>query len=634
MIKTNLSQQDGLLLQRVNAKDLPGRKDKMKLRNSIRVKISVFVTILIIVTSIVFSVFVIKKQTQIISKELVNKGMSIGSAFYGVAVNNIGKNEYFTLEEGFESVTNKNREIKSLMLVDKTGKVVATSNLSQKGKVLTDTLTKQMNNATDAVYKITPQESGGKMYDIAIPISTDLERWGVLRIGLSDVYAQAEINNSKYFVIILAALLTLLGVAAALILGAILTRPIKMLVTKMNVIAQGDFSGEIKVKTADETGLLAESVNTMLNNVRSLIAQVKDAGSLITEASHILSGHASQTASLTTEVAQAMRDVAAKNTEQASDVAETSRTIDQLNQAIAEIASGAQEQAHHITTTSSLVNEMADSIRDLADNTENVSAAASKTSEVASTGMGAVAKSMEGMDRIKHKVFETAEKLKELAGNSEKIGEIIMVIDEISDQTNLLALNAAIEAARAGESGKGFAVVADEVRKLAERSSHAAREIADLVKQIQNGTGKSVTAMEEGIKEVEKGADLSKNADLALKEIIDHINAANEFMQNISVVAEHMAKNSSDVVNATQNLSAIAEENSASTEEMAAGSDQANLVVHKITESIDATAGLAEKVSLSTQQLANTSTEIAGNAKNLESLSNNLGLAISKFRIK
>ena len=606
----------------------------MKLKHGIRIKISLFVTILIIVTSVVFSVFVINKQTEIIRKEIINKGMSIGSAFYGVAVNNIGNKEFFTLEEGFETVINKNKEVKFLMLVDKNGKVAASTNLGQKGQVLTDTLTKQMNEATKSCYKVTTQENGEKLYDIAIPIVTDLERWGVLRIGLSDMYAQAEINQSRYFVIILAVLLTLLGIAAAFILGAILTRPIKMLVTKMNEIAQGDFSGEIHVNTSDETGLLAESVNTMLNNVRSLIAQVKDSASLIAQASHTLSGHASQTASLTNEVAQSMGDVAAKNTEQANDIAETSKTIDQLNQAISEIATGAQEQAHHINTTSSLINEMASSIQDLADNSENVNAASAKTSEVASTGVDAVAKSMEGMERIKHKVFETAEKLKELAGNSEKIGEIIMVIDEISDQTNLLALNAAIEAARAGHYGKGFAVVADEVRKLAERSSHAAREIADLVKEIQNGTGKSVAAMEEGIKEVEKGADLSKNADLALKEIINHINGANEFMQNISVAAEHMAKNSNDVVNSTQNLSAIAEENSASTEEMAAGSDQANIVVHKITGNIDATADLAEKVSISTKQLADTSAEIAGNAEDLETFSNKLGLAISKFKIE
>ena len=606
----------------------------MKRIIEIRFKISLFVTILVIVTSVIFSVFVINKQTEIISNEIVKKGMSIGSAFYGVAVNNIGHREFFTLEEGFETVINKNKEVKSLILVDKNGKVAASSKLSQEGQTLNDTLTKQMNEATSAVYKVTTQENGERIYDIAIPIVTDLERWGVLRIALSDIYAQAEINKSKYFVIVLATLLTVLGIAAAFVLGAILTRPITTLVSKMDVIAQGDFSGEIQVKTSDETGLLAQSVNAMLNNVRSLIAQVKDSGGLITDASHILSGHASQTASLTNEVAQAMNDVAAKNTEQATDIAETSQTIDQLNQAISEIATGAQEQAHHITTTSSLINEMAESIQDLAENTQNISATASKTTEVASTGVDAVTKSMEGMERIKHKVFETAEKLKELASNSEKIGEIIMVIDEISDQTNLLALNAAIEAARAGESGKGFAVVADEVRKLAERSSHAAREIADLVKEIQNGTGNSVSAMEEGIKEVEIGADLSKNADLALKEIIHHITAANEFMHKISVTAEHMAQNSNDVVNSTQNLSAIAEENSASTEEMAAGSDQANTVVHKITKNIDATAELAEKVSTSTQQLADTSAEIAGNAKNLETLSGNLDLAINKFKIE
>lgn len=218
----------------INEKSIWGEQGTMKRIIGIRFKISLFVTILIIVTSVIFSVFVINKQTEIISNEIVKKGMSIGSAFYGVAVNNIGHREFFTLEEGFETVINKNKEVKSLILVDKNGKVAASSKLSQEGQTLNDTLTKQMNEATSAVYKVTTQENGERIYDIAIPIVTDLERWGVLRIALSDIYAQAEINKSKYFVIVLATLLTVLGIAAAFVLGAILTRPITTLVSKMD----------------------------------------------------------------------------------------------------------------------------------------------------------------------------------------------------------------------------------------------------------------------------------------------------------------------------------------------------------------------------------------------------------------
>src|SRR5260370_42634924 len=93
-------------------------------------------------------------------------------------------------------------------------------------------------------------------------------------------------------------------------------------------------------------------------------------------------------------------------------------------------------------------------------------------------------------------VSAAAKKVEELGKSSDQIGRIIGVIDDIADQTNLLARNAAIEAARAGEQGRGFAVVADEVRKLAERTTTATKEIAQMIKNIQNETKVAVLAME------------------------------------------------------------------------------------------------------------------------------------------
>ena len=108
-----------------------------------------------------------------------------------------------------------------------------------------------------------------------------------------------------------------------------------------------------------------------------------------------------------------------------------------------------------------------------------------------------------------------------IAESSRKISEIIGVIDEIARQTNLLALNAAVEAARAGEAGRGFAVVASEVRSLAQRSSQAAKDIADLI------TGSS--------DQVSRGVELVNRAGSSLNEIVESIRKVVEIVSDISL---------------------------------------------------------------------------------------------------
>jgi len=232
----------------------------------------------------------------------------------------------------------------------------------------------------------------------------------------------------------------------------------------------------------------------------------------------------------------------------------------EISSSTEEMAAGSQEQSTQTAEIAAAVEQMSRTLEDGSRNIETAAASAKKAGVEAQQGGRVVNDTIAGMKRIADVVTQSAEQVRVLGASSDKIGEIIGVIDEIADQTNLLALNAAIEAARAGDQGRGFAVVADEVRKLAERTTKATKEIADMIRKIQADTTQAVTSMQRGTEEVGSGITLAEQAGAMLASIVGNADAVSEMMQQIATASREQTVTANQVSKNIESISAVTRE--------------------------------------------------------------------------
>ncbi|MBI1939073.1 MAG: HAMP domain-containing protein [Ignavibacteriales bacterium] len=279
--------------------------------------------------------------------------------------------------------------------------------------------------------------------------------------------------------------------------------------------ADGDLSVQLNVLTNDDIGKLYNGFNKAVISIKELIYSLTD------------------TINATTNVAS------------------------QLSSSTGDLAAGFEEQGNQTSEVASAISEMTSTIYDTTKNANNAAKAANKAGDFAKEGGTVVKETVEGMNRIAQVVTNASQTVDGLGKSSDQIGEIIQVIDDIADQTNLLALNAAIEAARAGEQGRGFAVVADEVRKLAERTTKATKEIAGMIKQIQQETKVAVASIAAGKTEVERGKELAAKAGVALQEIIKASDEVLGVINQVAAASEEQSAAAEQINNNIVNISKV-----------------------------------------------------------------------------
>ncbi len=445
---------------------------------------------------------------------------------------------------------------------------------------------------------------------------------------------EAAYNSGRAISIVLIIAALVIGFSLALYIARGISKPAALVAETALRVADGDLTvSELKVSTRDEIRDMAEAFNKMVTNLKNMIHQINATSQSVAATSEELSSNSEEATKATQQVAQTIGQVAEGSGNQAQSVTEIVQVMDQMAQSIQQVAAGAGEQSKNVISTTDMVNDMVNKVDIMAEGMEKVKQVSEQNGEVAESGGKSVEKTVNGMLRVKDAVFETAQRIQELGLQSQKIGEIIQVIDDIAEQTNLLALNAAIEAARAGEHGKGFAVVADEVRKLAERSGNATKEIAELITDIQRGTEVAVESMGIGTKEVEEGVVLAQEAGQSLREIVAGVKGAGESVSQIMELISDILAGSQEVSKAVNNVAAITEENTAAAEEMSASAQQVNSSMQNVASVSEENASAAEEVSASTEQLTASIEEISASSEQLSRMAQELQDMVAQFRV-
>lgn len=426
-------------------------------------------------------------------------------------------------------------------------------------------------------------------------------------------------------VILTIVVITLIALFSYFITASI-TRPLKSCVDFAKAMAGGRLDARLEVRGGGEAADLAHAMNIMAENLHSMVSRISSASEVLNSIDNNLENAAQQvvqsaqmqeksvleTSRAVTQINESVRDVyegidklstaatetSASSLEMAATIEEIAMSAEKLGESVEEVSSSITEMASSIkeigasivnlldasTTTASSIAEMDATIKQVEKNAMDSASISETVRSDAEIGKNAVLEAIAGMQAIRASSQITSEVVETLSLRVNDIGTILSVIDEVAEQTNLLALNAAIIAAQAGEHGKGFAVVADEIRELAERTSSSTREIAAVIRGVQEETRRAVNAIAETEESIAAGEKLSQRSGTALEKIVTGVQRAGIQVSEIAKATVEQAQGSKSIREAMESVEDMVGNISNSAREHSRGTDMISAAVERMKD--------------------------------------------------
>lgn len=328
------------------------------------------------------------------------------------------------------------------------------------------------------------------------------------------IVALTALSGMGWAVTVVVSVLAVIG--SFLVTKSLAVAPLQQLVVDANYLAAGDLSHPVTTGGTGITGQLQKALNQLNVNLRTVVGDVRS-------------------------------------------------EVIRLDTAVREVVAGNQELSVRTESQASSLEQTAASMEDVNTTIQNSAASAQRGAAIAQETSMVAGRSNEAVQAV-------AQMMGNIADSSQRIGDIVHLIESVAFQTNILALNAAIEAARAGEAGRGFAVVASEVRSLAERTSHAAKDIKHLIA--------------DSVARVATGSATTEDARLRMNEALGSVARVSTVLDEISAVASEQKLGISQINEAITYMDHMTQQNAALVEEIAAATDLLGTRVEAVSQSM------------------------------------------------